>query len=205
MPGFNRGGGVNPVRPDVQPPHQKPDTQLTETEYQKFYGRVVRALQKFMGAFRHLTRDKPVPSQTFRVYDTFTKRQTFHDGYHKALHDYKVASAMEFHKLASIGEREVNGHTEIVIGVGSKVPGTEAVKKLTQTLQLSPINLCYHFLAKGKDLPPGYLNRALIPHFEEVLMSEYGLDMTEASLTMKTLSAQVGLRITSDITFERSA
>ena len=203
MPRFESGSGVNPVRSDVQPPHQKPDTKLPETDYQKFYGRMARALKKFVGVFRYMATDKPTSAQTFRVYDTFTKGQHFHDGYHKALHDYKVASAMQLHKLASVDEQEISGHSEIVIGTGSRASGTEAVKKLTETLKLSPTNLCYNFLAKGKSLPPGYLNRALLPHFEDELMRKYGLDLVNARLTVKTLTSQVGLKNTADITFER--
>ena len=203
MPIFERGSGVNPVRPEVQPQHPKPDTKLPETDYQKFYGRIVRTLKKVIGVFAYIAKDKPTSAQAFRVYDTFTKDQEFHDGYHKALHDYKVASAMELYQLASINERKIDGHSEIVIGTGSKTSSTEAVKKLTEALKLSPANLCFSFLAKGKNLPPGYLDRALIPYFEEKLMIKYGLDLAEASLTMKTLLAQVGLKKTADITFER--
>ena len=203
MPIFERGSGVNPVRPEVQPQHPKPDTQLPQTDYQKFYGRMVRTLKKVIGMFSYIATDKPTSAQTFHVYETFTKGQQFHDGYHKALHDYKVASAMELHKLASIDERQIDGHSEIVIGSGSKASSTEAVKKLAETLKLSPTNLCYSFLAKGKSLPPGYLKRALLPHFEEELMRNYGLSMAQSSQTIQTLSAQVGLRYTSDITFER--
>ena len=203
MPRFESGGGVNPVRPDVQPPHQKPETKLPETDYQKFYGRMVRTLKKFTGVFRRLARDKPTSAQTFRVYDSFTKGKLFHDGYHKALHDYKVASAMQLHKLASVDEREIRGRSEIVIGTGSKTSSTEEVKKLTETLKLSPTSLCYGFLAKGKSLPSGYLGRALVPHFEEELMIRFGLDLVDARLTIKTLTNQVGLKRTEDITFER--
>ena len=203
MPGLENGGGVNQVRQDAQPPHQKPDTKLPETNYQKFYGRMVHTLKKFMGVFTYLTKDKPTSAQTFKVYETLTKGQQFHDGYHKALHNYKVASAMQLHKLASVNEKEINGHAEIVIGAGIKMSSTEAVRKITETLKLTPTNLCYKFLAKGKKLPPGYLERALVPYFEEELMIQYGLDIEDARLIIKTLTNQTGLKKTEDITFER--
>ena len=204
MPGFNTNG-VKPVRPDVQPQHQQPETKLPVTHYQQWYGRAVHTFQKVVNVFRYAASDKPTASQAFQVYETFSHDNIheFQDDYHRALHHYKVASAMEYHKLASLDEREIAGQSEIVIGAGQKVTSTEHRKALANTLKCSSTQLCYQFLAEGRSIPAGFLNRALLPYFEDLLINDYGMAYDDAHQMLQVIATKVGLNNTRDITFER--
>ena len=198
-------GSFRSVNPDVTTQHQQPKTKLPETDYQKFYGRMVFILKKVISSARSLSQVKPAARNTFRAHHTLKQASVsqYNDDYHRALHDYKIAATMQLHHLANIDEREIAGRPEVVIGAGRDYCGTEQLKKVTDSLTLSAPNLCYQFLAEGREPPTNFLQRALLPYFEDYLTEHYHLDQAEAGSALQKLALETGLHKTRDITFER--
>ena len=206
MPRFGIGG-LKSVIPKIgthakEPP---PTAKLPKTDYQRAYGRIVRVLKNVAGSFRYLVSSKPKAADTFRVHETFSQATShqFHDDYHKALNDYKIAAAMEYHHLARVRGEEQANTKEVVIGAGSEVCSTEHLKELAVTVELSPQELCLKYLEDGRDLPFDFLDRALLPYFENYLLTNYDLDEADAALMIQSCAKKAGLKASRDITFER--
>lgn len=200
-------GGFKPVVPTTGQ-HAKKTSQKTglpETDYQKVYGRIVRGLKNVISSFKSFVGAKPKASDSFQVHATFSKAMSeqFRDDYHKALNDYKIAAAMQYHHLAKIGQETTDGAKGTVIGAGSKFCTTEHLKELAETVDLSPQELCLKYLEDGRDLPVNFLEHSLLPCFEDYLQLNYNLDETDAALLLQSIARKVELNTSSDITFER--
>ena len=197
-------GGVRSINPGTTSQGQ-PATKLPETNYQRWYGRFVSVFSKVSQRFKRLGDLRPRSTDTVWVFDSFRESgiHRYRDEYHRSLYDYKVAASMQFHGLAKVKETQYGPQREIVLGVGDHASTTDSLDSLQETLTLSPIQLCYQFLGEGNKLPPGFLTRAIHPHFEELVVEKYGLSTEQASTLIHSLSEKVGLRRNADITFER--
>ena len=178
---------------------------LPETNYQRWYGRIVSAFDKISKKFKRLGYSRPGSTDTARVFDSFRDAgfHRFRDRYHRSLYDYKIAASMQFHGLANIKEAQHGSSQEIVLSVGKQRSTTNSLDSLQQTLTLTPVELCYKFLGKGEKLPPGFLVRGVLPYLEDLVMDKYGLSVNQASTLISSLARKIGLRKEADITFER--
>ncbi len=178
---------------------------LPETNYERWQGRVVSGINKLGSTLVGIFQSGPKDEDAHRVYESFRHSGHKHcyDDFHRSLYDYQIASAMQLHGVARISERNVEDTAQLVIAAGSTTSSKKTLEKLQKTLSLSPTELAYRFIAKGKTFPPGFLSRALTPYMVERMTEEYGLGYDLAERAVSILVKRVGLNKEADITFER--
>lgn len=203
MPDFRPAGTRSASRPEAAP--QSQPIKLPETRYQRWYGRIVSAFKKIGEAFQVSGYERPKDTDTAQVFASFHHAgiHQYRSGYQRSLYDYKIAASMQLHGLARIKVMQEGGDQQIAIGVGKHRSTPDSLNSLQKTLTLTPVQLCYQFLGKGKRLPPGFLKRALHPHFEAIAVNQYGLSSEHATPLIRSLTQKVGLHDDADITFER--
>ncbi len=197
-------GGIKPAATGADN-HRQRIKPLPETDYQRWYGRLVSGFNRIGEKLRKLTRPQLGDRDPTKVFDAWHQagQHRFHDAYHRSLYDYKIAASMQLHHIAKIKEVKKGSTREITLNKGSELSTLESIHSLKHTLNLSSVQLCYRFLLEGYKLPPAYLSRALRPHFEQSVIREYGLSIDQASQLIESLCHKVGLIKDRDITFER--
>ncbi|OED44099.1 hypothetical protein ACH42_08340 [Endozoicomonas sp. (ex Bugula neritina AB1)] len=218
-----RTGSVQPVKSGTEPQGQS-ITKLPETNYQRWYSRIVSAFGKIGKKFRGRGYLRHKLADTVGVFTSHHQVgvQHFNSDYRRSLYDYKVAASMQLHDLATIREVEHDSEKEIVVGVGKYRSTKESLDTLNNTLKFTSVELCYRFLGEGKQLPAEFLTRSLLPHFEDLvdsnpnfeklmasdphlkaLIANSPAEKTKAEIFIESIAHDVGLQRNADVTFER--
>ena len=178
---------------------------LAKTDYERWHGRIVSVVDGITSRIKHLLNFGPSEDKALSIFDAFSHSgaNQYLDTYHRSLHDYHIACSMELHDIGEVDERLVQGERRLVVAGGRKAVDDKALESVQTTIAKTSSELAYQFLAENRRLPVGFLRRALLPHFTETLVNDYGLEYQAAVKEVRTIAAGCGLTGDSKIDFER--
>ena len=180
---------------------QKP----AKLDYQRWQGRVVSIINSVGSRLKHLFRQSPSEAKVLSVFDALSRSasEQYLDTYHRSLHNYHIACALQLHSVGQLGEKRANGQKKLVLGGGRKAVDHDTLENVKKTIDQSTVALAYQFLAENRHLPVGFLKRALIPHFIEIMMNEYGFSYPEAKEKVNRVILKYELTSDDKVDFER--
>lgn len=203
---FRTDGFAN-VRPAASlPPISNPDSrELETTEYQSWKGRVVSAFASLTRGVRRLLFGRPSAARAIGLYDSFRKEawNRIPDEFHRNIKDYEIACVMHLHRIGQVKRTTVDGQKHEVLTGGARPIRRNMLDSIKADVALSTTELAYRFLSEDRSLPAGFLERALIPHFVDTIVQNYGVNRAEAEGITADIADSQGLLRDCDITFER--
>ncbi|MGI9273383.1 MAG: hypothetical protein ACR2PT_00810 [Endozoicomonas sp.] len=176
-----------------------------KTDYERWHGRLVSTVSGITSRIKHFLNYGPSDDKALSVFDTFSHSgaNQYLDTYHRTLHDYHIACAMELHDIGEVDERLIQGQRRLVVAGGRRKVDDKALDSVQATIGNTSTELAYQFLAENRSVPVGFLRRSLLPHFTEVLVNDYGLEYQAAARAVRAIAAEHGLTGDSKIDFER--
>ena len=178
---------------------------LAKTDYERWQGRIVSVVSGITSRIKHFLNYGPSEDKALSIFDTFSRSGAtrYLDNYHRTLHDYHIACAMELHDIGEVDERLVQGHRQLVVAGGRRKVDDKALESVQTAIGKTSTELAYQFLAENRSMPVGFLRRALLPHFTEILVNDFGLEYQAAAREVRAIAAEHGLTGDSKIDFER--
>lgn len=195
MPTVKDSGSVA-LQPGQYPTEGEGAKKLATTRYEHWHGRLVSLPGAIFSGLRRILISGPSSSKALKIFDGLCQAR-------KDLSDYHIACTMELHKLCKVRESHRDGESGLELAGGSRQVTESTLQNVTQTLKSSPVDLAYKFLTDDRRLPVGFLDRALIPHFVEYCMHNFGVKEYEAEAVVYGIAQRESLVSDDSVTFER--
>ncbi|WP_461535752.1 hypothetical protein [Spongorhabdus nitratireducens] len=146
----------------------------------KFGGYFVRARSRISAFFSRASKSR-VTTQDRVAQSLFDKYCDFYaaKGGDKKLCQYKVAAAMVGAGIASI---RTSPDGDISVVSTGRAVNADRLDKLDTALRSTPAQLAYQLMEKGQPVPPGFIDKALVPHYVGLLSSGEKLSEQEAEM-----------------------
>ena len=199
-------GGAKNFRPvEPLPPLTSDTRELEQTEYERFKDDVVAFFVSIGKRVKRLVVGGHSAERALSLFDSFRKESwdRIPDEYHRNIHDYHIGSVMELNRIGKIKQLKAGEATHEVLGQGTESVKQGMLGKISRDIQLTTIELAYRFLSEDRQLPKGFVDRALIPHFVEMIVKTYDVDREEAKTAVQEITTSEGLTKESRVTFER--
>ncbi|WP_062265932.1 hypothetical protein [Endozoicomonas arenosclerae] len=181
------------------------DSRLGQIDYGRWQGRIVSVFSGIGSFFKRIFGRNLSAAKALRVYDAF--RHEVHVEHsspiQRSLHDYHIACAMAYHRVCVLNEEKQGHQMKLVLSGGSEKISNRLLSEVRKTVSCSTVELTYMYLSEDRDLPVGFLRRALVPDLIQGVMRDYRVNADIAVTAINELAGKVGLSKDSDITFER--